>query len=166
VKSVSVSRKPNGKGEIARAATTRMWDGRVEFDYNRPIIQNNDGEIVAQMPELWWLKLIEIKGHYYLLFHGHGVRSAYGIPYYGLLRRAMMWRSAFPQRWSVLLCGHYHQFGMVEENDILIMLNGTTVQGDLWALETFGLRGINQTWCFGVSQSRPVTWTFRLDLRP
>lgn len=139
-----------------------QFPNKVKFSYNAPQVTVAD-QTTVNYPDTFWLKLIQIRKHYYLLFHGHGTRSTYGIPYYGLMRRAHKWRSAFKERWSVMLVGHFHQFGWIEENDIIVLLSGTMVKDDIWALETLGMRGVNKTWVFGVSDHRPITWQFAVE---
>lgn len=138
------------------------YPGLCEFDYNAPVVKDNPTRV--EYPDLFWLKLTKVKNHYFVLYHGHGTRSAYGIPYYGLMRRAHKWRTALAEKWKVMVVGHFHQFGWIEENDVIILLNGTLVKGDVWALETLGLRGINKFWCFGVSEKHPITWQFAIEI--
>lgn len=137
------------------------WPDKVTFDFPIPVYDEN---AIVKETATFWLKVTKIKNHYFLLHHGHRARSVMGVPYYSIRTRALTWRSALPQRWKVLLHGHFHQFGRIDFNDIIILLNGTAVLNDTWALENFGLQGINRWWFFGVSTKFPLTWQFALNV--
>lgn len=143
-----------------QAIAQARYRNRVSFDFNVPTVQK--GQIHES--SLFWLKLIRIRQHYFLLHHGHRARNTLGVPYYGVRQRALTWRSAFKERWRVLLHGHFHQFGRLDFNDIIVLLNGTAVQHDTWALENFGMASVNRWWLFGVSDKYPITWSFGIDL--
>lgn len=137
-----------------------LYKDKVTFEFNVP--QMERGTIKEN--DLFWMKLVRIKNHYFLLHHGHRARNVLGVPFYGIRQRALTWRSAFPQRWSVLLHGHFHTFARMDFNDIIVLLNGTSVMHDTWALENFGMASVNRWWFFGVSHKFPITWSFGLDL--
>lgn len=109
----------------------------------------------------------EIRGHRFLLYHGDGVKGYQGIPFYGLRQRALNWRStATYGDFRVLHVGHFHSFGRMQHNDITIMLNGTMVSDDQWALDELGYES-QQAWHFhGVSDERPITFDFGIETGP
>jgi len=143
------------------ALVKAKWGKRVFCDFNAPTV---DEQGILKETSLFWLKLVQIRNHWFLLHHGHRARTVLGVPFYSVRTRALTWRSAFKERWRVLMHGHFHQFGRMDFNDIIVLLNGTAVQHDTWALENFGLQGINRWWLFGVSDKYPITWSFGLDL--
>lgn len=137
-----------------------IYKDKVTFEINAPRIEKNS----VKENDLFWMKLVRVKNHYFLLHHGHRARNVLGVPFYGIRQRALTWRSAFPQRWKVLLHGHFHTFARMDFNDIIVLLNGTSVMHDTWALENFGMASVNRWWFFGVSNKFPITWSFGLDL--
>jgi len=143
-----------------QALATARWGDKVECDFNVPKFVKQS----LRETDLFWLKLIRIKGHYFLLHHGHRARNVLGIPFYGIKNRALTWRSAFKERWSVLLHGHFHSFARMDFNDFSVLLSGTAIRHDTWALENWGVQGINRWWLFGVGERFPITWSFGLDL--
>jgi len=145
--------------QLAMLATER-FKGKVICQFNIPQVLPTR----VKETDLFWLQLVNIKGHYFLLHHGHKARMVLGVPWYSLKSRALSWRSALREKWKVLLHGHFHQFGRMDFNDITILLNGTSVQHDTWALENFGLQGINKWWLFGTSKKYPMTFQFALEV--
>jgi hypothetical protein len=108
---------------------------------------------------------VNLRSHGYLLYHGHGVRSFANIPFYGLYNRALRWRTStrLPE-FCMLCCGHFHTLGKHQVNDVRLMLTGTMVTSDDWALQQLGFDSANKWWLFGVSNRYPQTWQFDLDL--
>lgn len=133
---------------------------RVTHDFHFPVVFGAG----VKPAEYFWLKLLRIRQHWYLLHHGHRARGALGIPYYGVQRRAMSWRTSLKERWRVLIHGHFHQFGRIDINDFTVLLNGTSVEHDTWALESFGSRASNKWWLLGISDRWPITYSFALEL--
>lgn len=145
-------------------ASELRFGERVTYEMNAPNIVNEEDEFSLRMPDLLWMRVAQVKGHYFLLHHGHATRRVLGIPYYSLLKRAYYWRTSVREPWEVILSGHFHQFAWLEENGFVCLLNGTMVKDDTWALETLGVRGVNRTWAFGVSEHRAITWSYGLEL--
>lgn len=111
-----------------------------------------------------FLRTITVRSHKYLLYHGHDIKSFGNIPWYGMTLRVARWNTTRLAPFDVVLMGHFHTFGTWQLNNIQLMLNGTMITGDEWALQTLGWESANKWWLFGVSDKRPVTWTFAVDV--
>lgn len=109
-----------------------------------------------------FLKRVRIYGHGYLLHHGHTVRMYQTIPWYGLLQRALRWYSV--ETFRVFCCGHFHGSGLEPFNRFELMRTGSPVDGDDWALETFGITGDAHGWTFGVTEAEPLLYPTRIPI--
>jgi DNA polymerase II small subunit/DNA polymerase delta subunit B len=112
-----------------------------------------------------FLRKIQVRKHKYLLYHGHEIRTFSNIPWYGMMLRLLRWNTTKRLApFDVVLMGHFHSWGVWQINRVKLFCNGTFVSDDEWALQTFGWESANKTWLFGVSDHRPVTWQFGLEL--
>lgn len=112
-----------------------------------------------------FLHKVVIRGHTYLMFHGHTIKMYQTIPWYGIMQRALRWsttRALAP--FDVLTLGHFHTVGSQEINNVSAMMSGTMVDNDEWALTELGLQSQTKWWLFGVSDHYTITWQYRLDL--
>jgi DNA polymerase II small subunit/DNA polymerase delta subunit B len=111
-----------------------------------------------------FIRKIQLRNHNYLLYHGHGIRMYQQIPWYGISQRILRWHNSSLAPFETVLMGHFHTCQMVTVNKVSIFLSGTPVTSDDWALQELGAESEPRWWLFGVSDSRPVTWRFALDL--
>lgn len=112
-----------------------------------------------------FLQTVDVRGHRYLLHHGHMIRAYMGIPWYGIARRLMHW--ATTERlagFDVATFGHFHQLGDWHINRLRFLSTGTLVTDDDWALEALGAESPPAWWLFGAGDDHPVTWQYALDL--
>jgi hypothetical protein len=105
-----------------------------------------------------------IRGHNYLIYHGHEIRTYASIPWYGMMLRVSRWLSTKYAPIDVALIGHFHSFGMWRVNRVMLAVSGTMVTDDDWALTGLGWESANKWHCFGVSTKYPMTWDFGIDL--
>lgn len=164
---VTVHCVPGNHGRAGkRVHEAANWD-LVAYDYLRMGLAG-DGRVEVNVPDSRegdpFIRVVNVRGHGYLLYHGHDIRSFSNIPWYGMMLRLMRWRStaAFPP-WRVACMGHFHTLGAWRFNQIVLLATGTMVSDDEWALRSFGWESATQCWLFGASDSRPVTWSFALD---
>lgn len=125
-------------------------------DYNIPVRTNRKKNA--------FIRKVEIRKHNYLLYHGHDIKSYANIPWYGIMMRIARWNTTKLAPIDVVVMGHFHTSGTWKFNQIEVMLSGTLITDDDWALQTLGYESANKWWLFGVSDTRPVTWRFELDL--
>jgi len=111
-----------------------------------------------------FIRKIKVKRHNYVLYHGHDIRTFSNIPWYGMMLRISRWLSTKIAPFDVALLGHFHTVGCWDINRVQLFLSGTMVSDDDWALQSLGWESACKWWIFGVSDHRPVTWQFRLEL--
>lgn len=113
-----------------------------------------------------FVRKINLRGHHFVLYHGHEIRMFQGIPWYGMAMRVFRWLSTRKiGNFDAILMGHFHTTGVWDINEVELCLSGTMVTDDEWALQTLGYESSPHWWLFGVSNSRPITWRFKIDLR-
>jgi predicted phosphodiesterase len=106
---------------------------------------------------------VEVEGHGILLYHGAGIRMYQNMPFYGIRQRVMRWTGSMPKPFEVVLMGHFHQVLQDSFNGIRVLLSGTMVSDDEWAVENLGMDGERRFQFFGVHKDRPVTWRYELE---
>ena len=107
----------------------------------------------------------EVMGHKFLITHGNDIKQYYNLPFYGMTRHAMRWQGAIDKDIEYVIFGHFHSINMGWDiNDIHIMVNGTFISDDQWAIEKLGLKSSTKQLLFGVSRKRGITWRYGLDL--
>jgi hypothetical protein len=113
-----------------------------------------------------WYNYAEIQGHGYLMFHGEDIMMYQTIPYYGIVQRAMRWKSGgiHESYFNYVCLGHFHTVGDQFWNDFRVLLNGTFVTDDDFVQKKLGMKEIPKFWFFGVNEERPMTWTYLLEL--
>lgn len=101
----------------------------------------------------------------YLLYHGHGVKMYQQIPWYGLFTRLGRWATTSQfGRFDAFACGHFHTNGSHQLNRIRVLMNGTMVTDDEWALQEFGYASSNQWWLVGASDKHATTFQYPLTV--
>lgn len=153
-------------GRSRNAHEAASWD-LVAYRYTSLIVQD-DPRITFHVPNDYqlFLQVVNVRGHGILMHHGHYIKSYQGTPYYGIERRALQW-AALPSvpDWRVMTMGHYHTCGAIDINPRqTVLLAGTMVTDDEWALGELGKESSNKWWLFGVANSRPLTWMLPVEL--
>jgi predicted phosphodiesterase len=110
-----------------------------------------------------FLRNIKIKRHNFLLYHGHEIKTFGNIPWYGMLLRTARWNLSSLSPFRAVLFGHWHTFGAWQFNQVTALASGTLITDDDWALQSLGWESANKWWMFGVSDKRPITWSFGLE---
>jgi len=112
-----------------------------------------------------WYNYANILGHGYLLFHGDNIYCYMNIPFYGIVQRAMRLKvGGLSEQFNVVCMGHFHNVGMLYWNDLRILMNGTFLSDDDFSQKRLGLRPATKFWFFGVSEERPITWSYLIDV--
>jgi hypothetical protein len=113
-----------------------------------------------------FIRVMRIYDHGYLLYHGSAIKMYQTIPFYGIMQRLLRWSAtnSLPN-WSTAMIGHFHTCGYWQINKINTFLTGTMVTDDEWSLQTLGMESSSAWWLFGASHSRPVTFSFKIDLK-
>jgi predicted phosphodiesterase len=108
-------------------------------------------------------QVVDVEGHGVLLYHGGGIRMYQNMPFYGIRQRVMRWKGSMKQAFEVVLMGHFHQVLQDSFNGTRVLLSGTMVSDDEWAVENLGMDGERRFQFFGVHKERPVTWRYELE---
>jgi DNA polymerase II small subunit/DNA polymerase delta subunit B len=152
-------------GKFAHEAAN--WDV-VAYKYLRNKLQYAELDIPLHLNPKQanvFMRIAEIRKHRFLLYHGHDIRSFGNIPWYGILLRTARWNLTEKLApFDVVLMGHFHTFGCWAFNRVTAMISGTMITDDDWALQSLGWESANKWWMFGVSDKRPITWKFGLEL--
>lgn len=162
--SVRFEAVPGNHGRVGKyAAVTANWD-KVAYRYLKLLCGDSISVNFPGRGESPFLRKIKVRGHDVLLYHGHEIRTYSSIPWYGMLLRLSKWATTGLYPIDLALMGHFHTVGDWPINRIRLLCTGTAVTNDDWALETLGWESQTAWWLFGVSDERPVTWQFRMEM--
>ena len=110
-------------------------------------------------------QIVDVQGTKFLLTHGDQVKGgSYGIPLYALLSRMLRWATSIPQKWDVLVVGHWHCYGNVDQNGQELFVNGTLVSDDEYVRKSYGWNGSTIQILFSVHKRKGITWRYQLKL--
>lgn len=108
--------------------------------------------------------LVNIEGFRFFVFHGDQVNATMGIPYFALMRAVKDWYSTF-DGFPYAICGHFHKDDFLRVwSSTKLLINGSLVTDDPWALEVIKASSIPNHWTFGVHKNRGLTWLYSLIL--
>ena len=167
---VAVETVPGNHGRAGKFAhVAASWD-IVAYRYLQKELRIRTGGkievgIQSSAVENKFLRKIMVRGHPVLLYHGHDIRSFANIPWYGMALRTIRWQSTKKlSPFELVLMGHFHTRGAWPINKFEILLSGSMITDDDWALQAFGWEGTPEWWLFGVSRRFPTTWSYRMKL--
>ena len=124
----------------------------------------NDPKVDAKFSEQFY-DIVEINKHGFLLYHGMGIRSYMGIPFYGIRRWGANRLKTLPKDWEYMLIGHFHTLGHFHFAGFEVYMNGTFVTSDPYSLEHYGRDGDPKWWFFSVHEERGITFQYKIDVR-
>lgn len=117
------------------------------------------------IPQGWYL-LAKVLNTKVLCIHGHQIKMTLNLPFYGVTTRISRWATTRQiGSFDVALMGHFHTSFRMEWNNKTIFINGTTVDGDEFALEKMGLESSQAQWLFGVHPRHRITWSYQLGFK-
>ena len=111
-----------------------------------------------------FFRRVQVYGHNVLLYHGHEIPAGGVTPLNGVANRVLRWSTSRLAPFNVVLMGHFHTLATTKLNSIDILLSGTMVTDDDWALRKLGWESVPKWWMFGMSEKRTLTWQYALDL--
>jgi len=153
---------PGNHGRVSkRTHEMNNWDIAALTMLKMLFMEDKDVEVTVA--EGFW-DTVNIQGHGFLLYHGAGIRMVSGLPFYAIRQRVMRWKQTLKDPFKVVLMGHFHQ--CIEDSfaDTRIMLSGTAVSDDEFAIECLGVDGERKMNFFGVHPDHPITWQYKLTL--
>lgn len=112
-----------------------------------------------------WHLHVDIDGLGVLMYHGHQIKMTLNLPWYGVTTRVSRWATTGEvPAFDIALQGHFHTSSKITWGNRQILLNGTMVDGDQFALENLGLESSQSQWCFTLVQEenkKPVIDTLK-----
>ena len=108
--------------------------------------------------------IVQVQGHGYLLYHGGGIRSYQSLPFYGIRQRTLKWGYSMPEPFEIAVMGHFHACAEDGFEGKRILLSGTMVSDDAWAVENLGFDGVRRVHFFGSHRDRPMTWRYEIEV--
>ena len=162
--SVSVEAVPGNHGRTSKYNPEQTnWDRSfyqhlaLHLGKSIPVNLTRDGDM--------FLHKAEVRGFNYLLYHGAGIKCFNRIPWYGIESRVKDWAVSPLAPFDVFTFGHFHTTWDYSINErIRCMGSGTPVTDDEWSRQELGREPSNRWWFWGVSDERPVTWSYDLEL--
>ena len=136
------------------------------FDYHLARIMEvvfQDEKRIQFMTSESWYYLAKVRGWRYLLHHGDTVYSWMSLPYYGIVRQSKSRRIAIP--FDIECIAHFHtRMEIPTGGHTYTLVNGSFISKDAYAWRKFGALSKAEQTFFGVSNKRPRTWNFSLEL--
>ena len=107
--------------------------------------------------------LVDIEGFKFFVFHSDQVKGAqYGIPYFALIRSLKDWGVTYGHP-NYAVCGHWHKEDFLRvTSEMCLLVNGSLVSDDPFALEVMKTSTIPVHWSFGVHRMVGLTWLYKL----
>lgn len=136
------------------------WDNliynmlRVKFSEN-PRIQFN-------IPKTWWI-MERIKNHNFLLVHGDDVKGS-GNAIKNLEKFSTSMFGILKEKPDYTICGHFHESTELTSNFGKMIINGSFVGADVYAIKNLHKFSRPEQKIFGINNSHGVTWRYDLDL--
>ena len=139
------------------------WD-RVFYEVLR-MATSQVPNIIWEIPDEWYL-LAKVLNTRILCTHGHQIKMWMNLPWYGVTTRVARWAiTEGIGKFDILLLGHFHSSSRIQWNNKIILINGTTVDGDEFALEKMGLESSQCQWLFGIHPRQGITWSYEIDFK-
>jgi hypothetical protein len=163
---VEVEAVPGNHGRAGRFAhVAANWD-LVAYRYMKLMVEPAGITVNHPMKgEMVFLRKITVRKHPVLLYHGHDLQFYQSVPWYGIQNRLMKWSTVSSLTpFELVLLGHLHFLGDWSLNMLRILASGCMPSDDDWPVQKLGYESQNKWWLFGMSNKRPVTWQFGLEL--
>lgn len=164
-KEIEVTGIPGNHGRMSEHAGADLPISS-SFDYQLlRIVQmyfRNEKRVKVVVPESWFC-IAKVRGWKYLLHHGNSVYSWQSLPYYGIVRQSKSRRTEI--QYDIETIGHFHQrMEIPTSSRTYTLVNGGWIPKDSYAWRKFGVLSKPEQYFFGVSDKRPVSWQFHIDL--
>jgi len=141
----------------------RSWD-RVAYLFAKEMLQGQKN-ITFDIPDSFW-SIREVEGRKFLLMHGDQIKSWAGIPFYGLQREYLKWRSlaqSFVGGFDDLVVAHFHTPNLIKVGRENIYINGSLIGGDEFSLGAVSAACDPIQLLFGMNKKRGRTWLFDIN---
>jgi len=137
------------------------WDF-ICYEFLTQRFRDND-RVSFVVPKTWWL-LEEIRSHKFLILHGDDVRSSGGAPLGGVIKCQNDMMTILKQIPDYTVIGHFHSAGEWTTNNGKILVNGSFIGPDIYALKNLQKGARPEQKIFGIHDKRGLTWRYDIDL--
>ena len=103
--------------------------------------------------------IADVMNHKFLVTHGDTIKSYGGFPFGSVIKKMEHWR--FIEDFDAADLGHFHTANVLNFNGMPIIMNGTLVSHDEYALQLGYDSPPSQT-IFGTSEDKLVTWLYQI----
>lgn len=143
--------------KVQRKEPTRNWDTLVALLAH---------EHLRDVPNVRWFipnsysVVFELEGHNFLQTHGHEIKSAFSIPYYGVNRYGSNINALEAQRQNFIhymLLGHFHTLSSLSLPATEVFMNGSLCGGTEGSVDAMGKSDKPVQWMMGVHRKHGVT---------
>ncbi len=149
-------------------------------DYHNP--HDNWDYLVAKVAELHCTDLtnveflipdsfsanVNIEGHGFCVSHGDDIRSWNSIPWYGIerkTRRLLALNAAVDRKVKYYCFGHFHNPASQSSLNGEVMINGSWVATDPYAINSLSVFNEPSQWLHGVHHKNGISWRLNVSLR-
>lgn len=161
---ITVDAVPGNHGRAGKFAhEAANWDV-VAYRYLKSKVEKDGINVCFNTVGDLFIRKVQIRGHNYLLYHGHDIKSFGNIPWYGMLLRLSRWSTTNLAPFDVACMGHFHCSGHWQINKLQMLTTGAAVSDDDWALRFLGWESSPRWWLLGVSDAEPIAWQTSISL--
>lgn len=121
--------------------------------------------ISFDVPKSFWA-VAQVENTRFLLIHGDSVRSYQGIPFYGIQRAYLKWRSLvkdYGMDFDHMVMGHFHTPAKIPMGRYYAFINGSLVGGDDFSIGAVSAANDPVQMLFGVHPRKGLTWHFDIN---
>jgi len=137
------------------------WDYLAYDSLRLRFLENK--QVKFHIPHTWWLKTT-IRNHKFLIVHGDDVKGAV-LPLNGLRAFVDKWASVANFIPNYTMAGHFHTMAELSTAQGKLMVNGSFIGPDIYALKTLHAASPPEQKIFGIHGRRGITWKYDIDLR-
>lgn len=150
-------------GRIAPSGVEKDYANWDNIIYHMLKIKFSDNpRIKFVIPKTWWI-MENIKDHNFLLVHGDDVKGS-GNAIKNLEKFSASMSGMLNRRPDYTICGHFHESSEMTSNFGKMIINGSFVGSDVYALKNLHKYSRPEQKIFGINNSHGVTWRYDLDL--
>lgn len=153
---------PGNHGSLGRLnAVTTNWDTLV-YKILESRLQNYS-KIHWHIEAQKFYQVVNVMKHKFLIAHGDCIPRYLNIPIYGITQRAMRWQGSIGN-FDYLCLAHFHTPLRMDWNNIEVVVNGTFMSDDQWALKVVGMSTEPAQVLFGVHPRKGISFYYKLKL--
>ena len=109
----------------------------------------------------------DIEGWNCLAYHGDGIRSYLGLPFYGLTRAVNEWQDimvAQGKMFSYMFLGHFHRPATLSNINVETFLNGSLIGANEFSLKAVRGGHRPRQWLLGFHRKHGCSWRLAISL--